>query len=111
MGMLATVMNALALRSALESAGVPATAMSAIAMPTVCEPFVAERARHLIAKGRVIVFAGGTGNPYFTTDTAAVLRAAEMHCDAVAKATKVDGIYSADPKVDPNADPLRRDQL
>jgi uridylate kinase len=103
MGMLATVMNALALRGSLEAAGVPARVQSAIPMPTVCEPFTAERARRHLDKGRVLVFGGGTGNPFFTTDTAAALRAVEMKCDALAKATQVDGVYSADPKRDPNA--------
>ncbi len=103
MGMLATVMNALALRGAIEAVGVHARVLSAIPMPTVCEAFVAERAHRHLAKGRVVIFAGGTGNPYFTTDTAAALRAAEMGCDALAKATQVDGIYSADPRRDPAA--------
>ncbi|MEZ5774425.1 MAG: UMP kinase [Hyphomicrobiaceae bacterium] len=103
MGMLATVMNGLALGGALEAIGQPARVMSAIPMPTVCEPFVAERARRHLARGRVVVFTGGTGNPYFTTDTAAALRAAEMGCDGLAKATQVDGIYTADPKKDPTA--------
>ena len=103
MGMLATVMNALALRGVLEAEGVPARVMSAIPMPTVCESFSADKARHHLAKGRVVIFGGGTGNPFFTTDTTAALRAAEMGCDAIAKATQVDGIYSADPKKDPNA--------
>lgn len=103
MGMLATVMNSLALRGVLEAQGVPARAMSAIPMPTVCESFSADKARHHLAKGRVVIFGGGTGNPFFTTDTTAALRAAEMGCDGIAKATQVDGIYSADPKTDPNA--------
>lgn len=103
MGMLATVMNSLALRGVLEAQGVPARAMSAIPMPTVCESFSADKARHHLAKGRVVIFGGGTGNPFFTTDTTAALRAAEMGCDGIAKATQVDGIYSADPKIDPNA--------
>ncbi len=103
MGMLATVMNALALRGAIEAVGVHARVLSAIPMPTVCEAFVAERARRHLAKGRVVIFAGGTGNPYFTTDTTAALRAAEMGCDALAKATQVDGVYSADPRRDPAA--------
>ena len=109
MGMLATVMNGLALESALTRAGVPARAMSALAMPQVCETY--ERAaalRHLNAD-TVVVLAGGTGNPFFTTDTTAVLRAAELSCDAVLKATNVDGIYSADPKTDRNA--VRYDTL
>ena len=103
MGMLATVMNSLALRGVLEAEGVPTRVMSAIPMPTVCESFTADKARHHLAKGRVVIFGGGTGNPFFTTDTTAALRAAEMGCDAIAKATQVDGIYSADPKKDANA--------
>ncbi|MGQ3675746.1 UMP kinase [Xanthobacter sp. TB0139] len=103
MGMLATVMNALALEQAVEKAGVPARSMSAIAMPTVCEPYARQQALRHLRRGRVVVLAGGTGNPYFTTDTGAVLRAAELECDAVLKATNVDGVYSADPKRDPNA--------
>ena len=103
MGMLATIMNALALRGALETAGVPARVLSAIPMPTVCEPFIPERAKRHLAKGRAVIFAGGTGNPFFTTDTAAALRAVEMGCDALLKATQVDGVYSADPKRDPSA--------
>jgi uridylate kinase len=103
MGMLATVMNALVLEAAIERAGVSARTMSALSMPQVCETYERQRAlRHLEDK-RVIVFAGGTGNPYFTTDTTAVLRAAEMGCEAVLKATDVDGVYTADPKRDPNA--------
>ncbi len=103
MGMLATVINALALCEALEAAGVPARVYSAIAMPQICVPFQRAAARADLAAGRVVIFAGGTGNPYFTTDTAAALRAAEMGCDVILKATSVDGIYSADPKRDPNA--------
>ena len=103
MGMLATVMNALVLEAAIERAGVSARTMSALAMPQVCETYERQRAlRHLEDK-RIIVFAGGTGNPYFTTDTTAVLRAAEMGCNAVLKATDVDGVYTADPKRDPAA--------
>lgn len=103
MGMLATVMNALVLEAAIERMGVAARTMSALAMPQVCEVYERQRAlRHLDEK-RVVVFAGGTGNPFFTTDTTAVLRAAEMGCDAVLKATDVDGIYSADPKKDSKA--------
>jgi uridylate kinase len=109
MGMLATVMNALAFQSALEHAGVSARVLSAIAMPTVCEPYVRPKALHYIDSGRVIVFAAGTGNPFFTTDTTAALRAIEMNCDAVIKATQVDGVYSADPKKDPSA--VRFDRL
>jgi uridylate kinase len=103
MGMLATVMNALALQSALERVKVEARVMSAIPMPTVCEPYVRPRALDHLAKGHVLIFAAGTGNPFFTTDTAATLRAIEMDCECVAKATKVDGVYSADPKADPTA--------
>jgi uridylate kinase len=103
MGMLATVMNSLALRGVIEAAGAPARVLSAIPMPTVCDSFSAERARHHLAKGRVVIFGGGTGNPFFTTDTAAALRAAEIGADGLAKATQVDGVYSADPKQDPNA--------
>jgi uridylate kinase len=100
MGILATVMNALALESALEKAGIPSRTMSALAMPEVCEPYERRRAlRHLNA-GRIIVLAAGTGNPFFTTDTTAVLRAAEIGADIVLKGTDVDGIYSADPKKD-----------
>src|SRR5436190_6373116 len=103
MGILATVMNALALESALEKAGVPSRTMSALAMPEVCEPYERRRAvRHLHA-GRIIVLAAGTGNPFFTTDTTAVLRAAEIGADIVLKGTDVDGIYSADPKKDATA--------
>lgn len=109
MGMLATVMNALALQNALEHAGAPSRVLSAIPMPTVCESFVRPKALHHLAKGRVVIFAAGTGNPFFTTDTAATLRAIEMGCDAVAKATQVDGVYSADPKKDPSA--TRYDRL
>ena len=109
MGMLATVMNALALQNGLEQIGVAARVLSAIPMPTVCEPFVRARAIRHLDKGRVVIFAAGTGNPYFTTDTAAALRACEMKCDAMAKATQVDGVYSADPKTNPDAE--RYDEL
>src|SRR6202162_6623906 len=103
MGMLATVMNGLVLEAAIERAGVSTRTMSALAMPQVCETYERQRAlRHLDEK-RIIVFAGGTGNPYFTTDTTAILRAAEMGCSAVLKATDVDGVYTADPKKDPKA--------
>jgi len=103
MGILATVMNALALESALEKAGVAARTMSALAMPEVCETYERRRAlRHLDA-GRLVLLAAGTGNPFFTTDTTAVLRAAEIGAEAVLKATDVDGVYSADPKKDKNA--------
>ena len=109
MGMLATVMNALAFQNALEQAGVAARVLSAIPMPTVCEAYVRLKALHHLERGRVVVFAAGTGNPYFTTDTTAVLRGIEMGCDVVAKATQVDGVYSADPKKDPHA--TRYDRL
>jgi uridylate kinase len=103
MGMLATVMNSLALETALNAAGVSARTMSAVSMPTICETYARQPALHHLERGQVVVLAGGTGNPFFTTDTAAVLRAAELRCDAVLKATQVDGVYSADPKTDPNA--------
>jgi uridylate kinase len=103
MGMLGTVMNSLALETALNAAGVSARTMSAVSMPTICETYARQPALHHLDKGQVIVLAGGTGNPFFTTDTSAVLRAAELRCDAVLKATQVDGVYSADPKKDPNA--------
>jgi uridylate kinase len=103
MGMLATVMNGLALQTAVESQGMTARVLSAIPMPTVCEAYIRDKALDHLAKGRVVIFAGGTGNPYFTTDTAAALRAAEMGCDALLKATQVDGVYSADPRSDPAA--------
>jgi uridylate kinase len=103
MGMLGTVMNSLAIETALNAAGVDARTMSAVSMPTICETYARQPALHHLDKGQVVVLAGGTGNPFFTTDTAAVLRAAELRCDAVLKATQVDGVYSADPKKDPNA--------
>ncbi len=103
MGMLATVMNALVLEAAIERAGAPARAMSALAMPQVCETYERQRALRHLEQNRVVIFAGGTGNPFFTTDTTAVLRAAEMEAGAVLKATNVDGVYSADPKKDPKA--------
>ena len=109
MGMMGTVMNALVLEAALERAGVHARAMSALSMPQVCETYERQRALRHMDDNRVVVFAGGTGNPYFTTDTTAVLRAGEMGCDAVLKATNVDGVYSADPKKDPSA--TRYDRL
>ncbi len=104
MGMLATVMNALAMQDVLTAQGTPACVMSAIPMPTVCEPYSRGRALKHLGSGKVVIFAAGTGNPYFTTDTAAALRAAEMNCDALMKGTSVDGIYSADPKTDPDAE-------
>ena len=103
MGMLATVMNALALQNALENAKAPARVLSAIPMPTVCETYVRPKALHHLEAGRVVIFAAGTGNPFFTTDTAATLRAIEMGCDAVAKATQVDGVYPPIRKKDPAA--------
>jgi uridylate kinase len=103
MGMLATVMNALVLEAALERAGAPCRTMSALNMPQVCETYERQRALRHFAEERAVIFAGGTGNPFFTTDTTAVLRAAEMGCDAVLKATNVDGVYSADPKTHPDA--------
>jgi uridylate kinase len=103
MGMLATVMNALVLEAAIERAGAAARTMSALTMPQVCETFERQRALRHLEDNRIVLFAGGTGNPFFTTDTTAVLRAAEMGCDAVLKATKVDGVYSADPNKDPAA--------
>lgn len=104
MGMLATVMNALAMQSALEKVGVPTRVQSAIAMESVCEPYIRRRAIRHMEKGRVVIFAAGTGNPFFTTDTAAALRAAEMGCDALLKGTQVDGVYSADPRKNPQAE-------
>ncbi|MEQ8745255.1 UMP kinase [Pyruvatibacter sp.] len=103
MGMLATVMNALAVQNGLEQQGVPTRVLSAIPMTTVCEPYIRRRAVRHMEKGRVVIFAAGTGNPFFTTDTAAALRASEMGCDALMKGTQVDGVYTADPKLDPTA--------
>jgi uridylate kinase len=103
MGMLATVMNALAMQNALERIGVETRVQSAIRMDSVCEPYIRRRAQRHLEKGRVVIFAAGTGNPYFTTDTAAALRAAEMGCDALLKGTSVDGVYTADPKKDAGA--------
>lgn len=97
MGMLATVMNALAMQNSLERLGVPTRVLSAIPMMTVCEPYIRRRAVRHMEKGRVVIFAAGTGNPFFTTDTAAALRATEMGCNALLKGTQVDGVYSADP--------------
>ncbi|MBN08171.1 MAG: UMP kinase [Rhodospirillaceae bacterium] len=104
MGMLATVINALGVQSVLEGAGVTTRVLSAIPMTTVCEPYIRRRAIRHMEKGRVVIFAAGTGNPFFTTDTAAALRAAEMNCSALMKGTQVDGVYSADPKTDPSAE-------
>jgi uridylate kinase len=103
MGMLATVMNALAVQNTLEQLGVETRVQSAIPMTSVCEPYIRRRAERHMEKGRVVIFAAGTGNPFFTTDTGAALRAAEMNCDALLKGTSVDGVYTADPKKDPNA--------
>ncbi|MFN8692778.1 MAG: UMP kinase [Holosporales bacterium] len=103
MGMLATVMNAIGLQNALEAKGLSTRVQSAIPMNAVCEPYIRRRAVRHLEKGRVVIFAAGTGNPFFTTDTAAALRAVEMNCDAIIKATKVDGVYSADPRKDPAA--------
>jgi uridylate kinase len=102
-GMLATVMNALALEYAIEKLGQPARALSAIPMPSVCESYSRQTALHHLAKRRIVVLAGGIGNPFFTTDTGAALRGAELSCDVILKATQVDGIYTADPKRDPEA--------
>ena len=104
MGMMATVMNALAVQNALESIGVYTRVLSAIEMTAICEPYIRRRALRHMEKGRIVIFAAGTGNPFFTTDTAAALRAAEMGFDALLKGTQVDGVYSADPKKDPDAE-------
>ena len=109
MGMLGIVINALALQNALENLGVQTRVMSAIPMSAICEPYIRRKAMRHMEKGRVVIFAAGTGNPYFTTDTAAALRASEMNCDALLKGTKVDGIYSADPQKDQSAE--RFDQI
>lgn len=103
MGMLGIVINALALQNALEHIGVDTRVLSAIRMDSVCEPYIRRRAMRHMEKGRVVIFAAGTGNPYFTTDTAAALRASEMDCNAIFKGTKVDGVYSADPMKDKSA--------
>jgi uridylate kinase len=109
MGMLATVINALAVQSVLEQGGLQTRVLSAIPMASVCEPYIRRRAMRHMEKGRVVICAGGTGNPFFTTDTAAALRAAELGCDALLKGTKVDGVYSADPMKDSQA--VRFDRL
>jgi uridylate kinase len=109
MGMLATVINALAVQAALEAIDVPTRVQSAIAMAQVCESYVRRRAVRHMEKGRVVIFGAGTGNPFFTTDTAAALRAVEMNCDALLKATQVDGVYDRDPKKNPDA--VRYDRL
>ena len=103
MGMLATIINGLAMMNALESIGVPTRVMTAIDLPSFAEPFIQRKALGYLKKGEVCIFAGGTGNPYFSTDSAAALRACEIGADALLKATKVDGIYTADPKKDPKA--------
>ncbi|MBE6452780.1 MAG: UMP kinase [Alphaproteobacteria bacterium] len=102
-GMLATVMNALYIQNALENIGTPARVLSGLSIPQVCETYAYRRALRHLEKKRVLIFAGGTGNPYFTTDTGAALRASEMQCDVILKATQVDGVYSADPKKDSSA--------
>ena len=109
MGMLATVMNALAMQNALETLDMPTRVMSALPISAVCEPYIRRRAMRHLEKRRVVIFAAGTGNPFFTTDTAAALRASEMGCFALLKGTRVDGVYSADPEKDPDA--VRYDQL
>lgn len=109
MGMLATVINALAVQSVLEQSGLQTRVLSAIPMSSVCEPYIRRRAIRHMEKGRIVICAAGSGNPFFTTDTAAALRAAELGCDAILKATKVDGVYSADPNKDPHAE--RYDRL
>lgn len=103
MGMLATVMNALAMQSVLENIGVPTRVQSALNMDAICEPYIRRRAHRHMEKGRVVIFAAGIGNPFFTTDTGAALRAIEMNCDALLKGTQVDGVYTADPKLDATA--------
>ncbi|TVP42138.1 MAG: uridine monophosphate kinase, partial [Gemmatimonadales bacterium] len=103
MGMLATIINAMALQDMLERKGVETRVMTAIRMEELAEPYIRRRAMRHLEKGRVVIFAGGTGNPYFSTDTAAVLRAIEMEADVIIKATKVDGVYTADPNKDPDA--------
>ncbi len=103
MGMLATVMNALAMQSALESMDVPTRVLSAIPMDQICEPYIRRRAMRHLEKNRVCIFASGTGNPYFTTDTAATLRASELDCEAIFKGTKVDGVYDVDPRLNEGA--------
>jgi len=109
MGMLATVLNALAMQHALEQLDISTRVQSAIPMASICEPYIRRRAVRHLEKGRVVIFAAGTGNPFFTTDTAAALRASEMGCDALLKGTQVDGVYSADPKKQPDA--VRYDRL
>ncbi len=108
MGMLATVINAMALQDMLERDGIQTRVMSAIRMEALAEPYIRRRALRHLEKGRVVIFAGGTGNPYFSTDTAAVLRAIEMEADVILKATKVDGVYTSDPHADPSAEFIER---
>ncbi len=108
MGMLGIVINALALQNALENMDVKTRVQSAIRMDSICEPYIRRKAMRHMSKGRVVIFAAGTGNPYFTTDTAATLRASEMNCDVIMKGTKVDGVYSADPKKDSGAEHYKR---
>lgn len=107
-GMLATMMNALAMQHALERRGTETRVLSAIPMASVCEPYIRRRGQRHLEKGRIVIFAAGTGNPFFTTDTAAALRAAEMGCDALLKGTKVDGVYAADPEIDKAAERFDR---
>jgi len=102
-GMLGTIINALALQNILERIGLSTRVLSAIPMSTICEPYIKRKAQRHLEKGRIVIFAAGSGNPFFTTDTAAVLRAVEMNCDVLLKATKIDGVYSADPTKNPNA--------
>ena len=109
MGMLATVMNALAMQNALEQLDVPVRVMSALPISAVCEPYIRRRAMRHMEKGRIVIFAAGTGNPFFTTDTAAALRASEMNCDVLLKGTRVDGVYDSDPETNPDA--VRFDRL
>jgi uridylate kinase len=108
MGMLATVMNGLAIQDALEQSGCPTRVLSAIAMPEICEPYIRRRAVRHLEKGRAVVLVAGTGNPYFTTDTAATLRAVELGAEVILKATRVDGVYDADPEKDPSANRYSR---
>ncbi len=108
MGMLGIVINALALQNALENMEIKTRVQSAIRMDSICEPYIRRKAMRHMKKGRVVIFAAGTGNPYFTTDTAAALRASEMNCDVIMKGTKVDGVYTADPKKDPTAEHYER---
>ena len=108
MGMLATVINTLALGDAIEKAGAAVRTLSAVPMPTICEPYARQRALKHLKDGRIVVLGGGTGNPFFTTDTSAVLRAAELQCEAILKATDVDGVYDADPKKNPKAKRFER---